>query len=262
MAEGETVLGFEVLEDLIRRSLPGSDEHKDQLIADLQRQREHPEPMPTGVRAADVLNQRYRRDCGLSGDMWSDTFESYKPEHASQGKAWRACQSFVKNWPNVKGKGFLLCGSAGCGKSHLMRATANALLTLDRPVNVRYYYVPQIERILREEDKHRKEYAETGRGVANTEKAMLACDVLLLDDISKLDAKVSGGWFLNTFGCLIDQAERTGQPIICASSNDDAYHLANSLGGPLVSRLSALMFWFEVQGRDLRAAGDTPDWAR
>jgi DNA replication protein DnaC len=49
-----------------------------------------------------------------------NSFETYKPENKSQVQALKVCQAFVSQWPYHDGRGILLCGPVGTGKTCLL----------------------------------------------------------------------------------------------------------------------------------------------
>ena len=199
----------------------------------------------------------------MTGDMVSDTLDKYDPTHRLQYAALKAANGFVKEWPDVEKRGIMFYGKPGIGKSHLLRGIGLELMKRYPSPHVIYFYAPEIERTLRKEEKLRKMYEGTGKLVPDSEEEIKKCDLLLLDDISKLGPNTSQGWLLNLVGCLIDQAERTGSPIICSTSNDDTESLKEIFGGAFVDRLQALMHWMEVDaGQSHRAEMEVPHWAR
>lgn len=272
--------GFEAFEEIVSRTVP--DHIRDRVLSNMRAAREQSPEFIAQQQTEEATRQREariarnkaqaRKNCGLAGKMWDQTFQAYNFEHTTQFKACEMCQAFARNWPDADRRGILLHGGPGTGKSHLLRATVIELINREDPPDVRFFYVPEIERTLRAEGKLRDELQGTGREVPNTEAIMLGCDILFLDDIAKLQPGVNQGWYLNLIGCLIDQAERTGKPTICLSAND-AYGdddivvpalevIKNTLGDAFASRLAGLTCQIQVLGRDRRYDGDTPGWAR
>lgn len=232
------------------------------------------------ARQASVLvkQREARANSGLEKGMWLDTFQAYTPITRSQKNALRISQLFCSHYPKVKGRGVMLFGTPGTGKSHLGRAIAVQLLNKIPTPAVRYYYVPQIERTLKREAKQREDLKGTGRAVPDTEQDMLNCDVLILDDITKL-GQANADWFVNLMGAVIDQAERTGSPVIVATANgpdrnelvaarpyfDQTKELIEArYGEPFLSRLKGLMHWVEVLGPDGRQESEETEkwWAQ
>lgn len=52
-----------------------------------------------------------------------NSFKTYEPETQSQACALKACQDFVSQWPSHDGRGILLCGPVGTGKTCLLYLT-------------------------------------------------------------------------------------------------------------------------------------------
>lgn len=66
------------------------------------------------VRALENSQRRFK---GLS-------FDTYKPKHWTQKAALKRCREYVKRWPLVGGRGLLLYGPPGVGKSCLIKCIA------------------------------------------------------------------------------------------------------------------------------------------
>jgi DNA replication protein DnaC len=191
--------------------------------------------------------ERLKQQCGLSGEMWADTFAAYKPKHPTQHQAKTAAVRWVANFPDVT-RGLCFFGPAGVGKSHLLRALTQALYSDKKSVWIaKYLYLPDFFERLRDESRMDEESRPL-----STKRMVFEADVILLDDVSKLDTSVHPGWFPNVMGTLIDQAERTGQPRICATSNDKPEAFESRFDVPFSSRLKALMDWIPVGGPNAR----------
>lgn len=182
----------------------------------------------------------YKKNSGLEGDMFQDTFSAYQPKTPKQKAAKNACMRFVTNLESSK-KGLFIYGDVGRGKSHLLRATLLGIYDKGWKEGVKkclYFYAPELERIMFRNN--------------DVENDLNNCDYLFLDDISKLSGETSKSWFLNIIGVLFDRAERTGQPVISCTSNDSIQELSYSLGEPFTSRIRALMDVVEIDGEDAR----------
>lgn len=181
-------------------------------------------------------------ETNLKGAMWNDTLKSFRAGSPSQNQAKAAIQRWLAKFPGVE-QGIALWGDLGVGKSHLLRAIVQALFSpkIDGIYTVKYAYVPDLVRYLNIK----------GEEVTPLD-ALYECDVACLDDLSKLDAGTYREHDLaRAIGRLFDQAERTGKPIICLTSNEPREWYAEPFDGPFSDRLK-ICEWIEIRGESWR----------
>ncbi len=110
------------------------------------------------------------------------------------------CISYAENF-NGKGKGILMMGGTGLGKTHLSLAIANRLI--ERGFCVAYGSVPEIIRRLDRE--------QFGKAEGDTMALAIECDLLILDD---LGAENSTDHAVSILYEVINARQNRGLPIL------------------------------------------------
>lgn len=118
------------------------------------------------------MKLRHFEDFKLS--LYPDTIEEGKntSARADMKANFAACVEFAESFSG-KGKGLLMTGATGLGKTHLSLAIANRVI--DRGFSVIYGSVPELLRMLNNE--------QFGRSNGDTMSLMTGCDLLILDDL-------------------------------------------------------------------------------
>lgn len=116
-----------------------------------------------------ALEKRYKLFEGKS-------FETYKPKHGTQREALRTCKRFVESWPFC-GKGLLLWGPPGVGKTGLLLSTAKGVV-LKTQTDVLWQRSSEIA--LRLRSTMHKRAKETESEVI---RDLAGVELLLLDDL-------------------------------------------------------------------------------
>lgn len=75
---------------------------------------------------AELIKLNMRKNSGLLKKWYGKTFENFIPREG-QGYAYEKALEFAKSYRN--GKGLILCGAAGCGKTHLASAIVNKIIS-------------------------------------------------------------------------------------------------------------------------------------
>lgn len=124
-------------------------------------------------RIAKIKDNKY--SCFPAAALHQETFSKWGNDNKHLQAAKKYCQKFNEMWDS--GKGLVLCGRAGAGKSIASICLANELL--ERGFSVKYKVQPEIEF----EDI---EYRNTML------KDLISCNVLIIDDLNLSELKKYG----------------------------------------------------------------------
>ncbi len=199
----------------------------------------------------DSIRRRMRELSGLDADMWERGLETFPVRDPSQAMAIRLAACLADALPGRPNKpikrGFCLWGDTGRGKSGILQGFAMRLLEKPRPVSVLYVYCGDI--------------TDLGARI-DIEFRAAGVQVVILDDIEKGLDDPGSKWRSASdklIRSMVTRADRTGKPIICASSNFSLETHKSRFRSPAwTSKLGGLMYWHEVQGPDLRSESDEP----
>lgn len=149
------------------------------------------------------------------------------------------CVDFAKNF-NGKGKGLLITGLTGLGKTHLSLSIANELI--QRGYSVMYNSAPDVLSTLEKES--------FGRSDTDVMPMITSCDLLILDDLGAEYKSDRIPTFL--YEILNTRLNRSLPTIV--NTNLDVEELASRYPDRISSRLlSMTILWF--YGKDNRFAG-------
>ncbi|MBF0568296.1 MAG: ATP-binding protein [Nitrospirae bacterium] len=166
-------------------------------------------------------------------DMRHMTFESYKPQHQTQ---WRAYEQL-----HAAHKGYYLFGPYGVGKTHLMAATV--IRAIGQEIVSVIITVPKLLDTLRR-------YGE--KDTVAIETLAYEADYLALDDIGK--HKVTG-WTEERLFMLIDERYKkfvSRKIHTSVSSNLPPEQLSNTIDPAIVDRIRGMCAEVFVDGKSYR----------
>lgn len=154
------------------------------------------------------------------------TFDTWLPRPGTE-KAYEACREYAENWPPSGGRGLILSGPTGSGKSHLAAAIANHLLQHEVPV------------ILQSVPKLLVMYASTQRFSSQVTSeqfidTLVDADLLILDD---LGAQQRGEWAEAVLYTVVDERYRRERPIV-VTTNLAPRDLEGAVGTRIMDRLA------------------------
>ena len=146
-------------------------------------------------------SDRKRSVCFADSNMWKWTFEH---DDRKNPKISDAMQNYVKNFTEFKkeGKGLLLHGTVGTGKTYLAACIANALI--DEDMGVLFRTFKQIERELWNAD-NKSEYM----------KSLTKYQLIVFDD---LGTERESKYMLDVVFDIIDTRYKSGLPFIITTN--------------------------------------------
>jgi len=184
------------------------------------------------------------KDCGIGKRFKHKTFANF--DHSQNYKGYRACLDYARNFPLMlkEGKGLLLYGVVGSGKTHLAGAIVDHIARLHK----RQLKLPDIifsssVNILSEIRLGYKNQ-EAEEICANYERTML----LIIDDLGT--EKVTD-WVHELFYRIIDYRYSNLKPTII-TTNFQMSEIAERLGDRFVSRIREMCKGVKFEGKDWR----------
>lgn len=190
--------------------------------------------------------ERLFANAGLGSKLQKCNFQNFNPAVETK-KAFEKCLDYADNFPEYAkdGRGLLLIGKYGVGKSHLAAAIINKLVP--QGYSCIFKTTPNLLREIRNSFDTGTE-AEYMSGILN-------CDLLILDDIGAEHLK---DWGEERLYIVIDSRYSNNKPIIY-TSNCSGKELESKLGGRSLSRIlgaceKEVILAKDYRTKDLRGA--------
>ena len=202
------------------------------------------------IRRADVL-ERLRGDCFADRRMVGWSFAN---DNGNNPKLSQICRNFVDHFDEMKteGRGLLLFGKSGTGKSWFAASIANALIE-EREIRCKFRDFTQIaNEVMRPENKdNRDEYIDK----------LAHYPLLVLDD---LWAERDTSYMREVVFAVLDARVKSGLPLVATTnlSNREMRDEADVERRRLVSRVWDVTVPYEVVGNDQREKKLIEDYAR
>ena len=173
------------------------------------------------------------------GERWADmslrekTFENFKAERQREG--YRFAQVFVRKCSGT----FILYGTFGTGKTHLLAAICNEALLKHEKTSL-FTTAPELFAAIQQRIARHEEYYDLVERASKT-------PLLVLDDIDK------SKWTEfreEIYFAIIDKRANRGLPTAISTNRLDS--LADYVGGAVCSRLQIGQIAIEMVGNDFR----------
>lgn len=185
------------------------------------------------------------RAAGFPAKLLIRSFATYRAETGDLSKALAKTLKWVEKYERCArdGRGLLLCGGVGVGKTHLAVAACRVLFEQRRIESLRFWDMEYLLEVLRQHDD---------RSVTARDAAMEA-DLLVLDDLNT-DHGISE-WARKQLGMIINHRWSNNLPLI-VTTNDELGRYETLLGARTVSRLRDMLMPVVWSGRDYRSPSE------
>lgn len=180
-------------------------------------------------------------DLGFPSKLVAKTFRNYVTETEELKEALTTVVGWAKDFRYFQtvGKGLLLMGSTGIGKTHLAVAASRWLMAhrfVQEPV---FWEYATLMRILRQHDEETKSVV----------RQAMNSDLLVIDDLNTLRTT---DWVRESLGSIINH--RWSNNLLCiVTSNNNLQDYADALGPRIISRIEDMCGSIDWVGRNWRS---------
>lgn len=180
------------------------------------------------------------------GDYFKQcTFDTYD-DHDERFAYKRVCERYAKEFiDNNEGEGFVLYGTLGVGKTHLVTAVGNYLVYEQ---GISCYFAP-VSTLMRDIQKRfNKKNADEKD---DPERLCKTVDLLILDDLGR---EKTSEWSQQILFDIIDARYRAKKPILITTNlNPEGYAFQENIGDAAMSRIYNMCRFYNIKGEDYRA---------
>lgn len=203
-------------------------------------------------KRAEEAAERYKDElltkCFMVEEMRNWRFEN---DNGNNPELRTLCENFVANFDEFReaGRGLLLFGQTGVGKSWFAGCIANALI--DKGIACKYLDFTQIANILNDLGSGRNDYIQT----------LAMYPLLILDDLC---AERNTSYMDEIVFSVIDARSKAHTPLIVTTnlSAEDIKKATDVSRKRIISRLYENCIPYEVKGRDQRSQSLIADYER
>jgi DNA replication protein DnaC len=169
------------------------------------------------------------------------TFESYNP--AGHERQVEVCRRFANDFENnTDGRGLMLYGTVGTGKTHLAAAVGNYIV-YEKGYDV--YFMPFTELLNNlKNNMNNKDY------IKKFMERLYNADLLIMDDLGK---EKYTEWAAEQLFSLLDNRYRDCKPVI-VTTNYTPQQLSNRVDEAIMSRLIGTCALIGMNGQDYRTS--------
>lgn len=229
------------LEELIAETVKNLTKEDKDRIRQLRIYRENLAIVEGQLEQCDRVVRRLKRDSRIGAKFAHRTFETF--DSTKFPKAYNICLRYAKNFEQASrgGKGLILFGDAGTGKTHLASAISNCLMN--------DYFIPVKFGTFADLLDSLKDSFKTDRQTKIV-KALGEIPLLVIDDLGK---ERYTEWASQILFQVIDRRYNKELPTII-TTNLSPQALRERIGDPIMSRLSETCYGIQMKGENYRYA--------